>query len=934
MAEVAEFSGTEGHFRVRVRQHPRYVDMDKCIACGQCAEKCPKKVPDVYNERLVKRKAIYVPYSQAVPLKYVIDARQCIYFTKGRCGACAKVCPAGAINFDDRERDITLSVGAVILAPGFRSFDPAGLDVLAYDRCADVVTALEFERILSATGPYSGHLLRPSGGKRENPPEKIAWVQCVGSRDINRCDNGYCSAVCCMYAVKQALMAKDHSRTPLDCAVFFMDMRTQGKDFERYFESARTAGVRFLRSRIHSIAPLAGSPDLLLRYAQEDGGVAEEIFHMVVLSTGLEIDCEVSELAEKMGIALDRNRFVPSDSFQPVGTSIPGIYACGAFTGPKDIPQSVMEASAAASAATEKLAAVRNTRTRAPSRPTETDVSRRPPRIGVFVCNCGINIGGVVNVPQVAEYARTLPNVVYVEENLFTCSQDTQDKMAAVIRQQDLNRVVVAACTPRTHEGLFQETLISAGLNKYLFEMANLRNHDSWVHSREPQAATQKAKDLVRMATAKVSLQRPLAQSDLPLNRSALVVGGGLAGMTAALSLAEQGYPVHLVERSNTLGGNAARLLHAADGRPVPQRLGRLVRQIEDHRCITVYRNARVKTVEGFVGNFRTEIETKEKGICVEHGVAILAVGAREHRPQEYLYGEHPAVFTHLEFDDLLRRGDLRLNDIGDVVFIQCVGSREPQRPYCSKVCCTHTMQSALALKERNPTINVYVLYRDIRTYGKREEFYRRAREKGVLFFRYGPQDKPKVSTAGNRVQIEFSDPILRRRLAVEADFLCLATAVVANDNAALARRFKVPVDADGWLLEAHQKLRPVDFATEGIFLCGMAHYPKPIDESVAQGRAAAARAATYLARESIKVGGIVSHIDPRLCSGCKGCLEVCPFGAIDFNTESGTAEVNAALCKGCGACAAACPSEAPLLMGFTGQQLYAQIKNAFSETL
>ena len=530
LSEVSTISGEEGNFQVQVIQQPRYVDMNKCIACGQCADKCPKKVVDTYNEGLDKRKAIYVPYSQAVPLKYSIDPQACIYLTKGKCGACQKVCPTGAINFDDHEKQITITVGSVILAPGFKPHDPSRYDTYAYGESKNVVTALEFERILSATGPYFGHLVKPAEASKDDPPKKIAWIQCVGSRDINRCENGYCSSICCMIAVKQSMMAREHSSAPLDCAVFYMDMRTQGKDFDRYYEKAKQSGIRFIRSRIHSITPIDHGGDLVVRYVQNDGMPTEEQFDLVVLSTGLEIDSNLATLSARLGIELDPYRFVRSDSFHPVATSKPGIYACGAFTGPKDIPQSVMEASAAACAATEKLAPARNSLTNSVEAPAEKDVTRQPPRIGVFVCNCGINIGGVVRVPEVVEYAKSLPNVVYVEENLFTCSQDTQDKMTAIIEKEALNRIVIAACTPRTHETLFQETLINAGLNKYLLEMANIRNHDSWVHANNPEAATQKAKDLVRMAVAKTALLKPLQQADLPVTHSALVVGGGIAG--------------------------------------------------------------------------------------------------------------------------------------------------------------------------------------------------------------------------------------------------------------------------------------------------------------------------------------------------------------------------------------------------------------------
>jgi len=907
-------------------RHPRFVDMDKCIACGTCAEKCPKKVDDLYNERLIKRKAIYVPYSQTVPLKYAIDKDNCIYFKKGKCRACEKFCEAGAINFDDQETEITLNVGSLIMAPGFKSFDPSRYDTYSYTALPNVITSLEFERILSATGPFMGHLARPSD---EKEPEKIAWFQCVGSRDMNRCDNGYCSSVCCMYAVKQTVVAREHSKVPLDCSIFFMDMRTHGKDFDRYYENAKKEGVKFIRSRVHSVDSLPGTDDLLVHYVDDGGHLEKETFSMVVLSTGIEIDENVIELSKHLGIDLDQYHFTQSDSFHPVATSVPGIYACGAFTGPKDIPQSVMEASAAACAATERLAPARNTETRAVDTPQERDITREPSRIGVFVCNCGINIGGVVRVPEVAEFAKTLPNVVYVEENLFTCSQDTQDKMTEVIREKGLNRVVVAACTPRTHEGLFQDTLINAGLNKYLFEMANIRNHDSWVHADDPDAATEKAKDLVRMAVAKTDLLSPLQQTDLSVTQSALVVGGGVSGMTAALSLAHQGYPVHLIEKSDSFGGNALTLYRAHKGEEVATFVKDLVNELKSEDLITVHENSTITGVDGFIGNFKSQVTNGSSKEEIEHGVAIFATGAKEYKPDEYLYGKHRAVLTHSEMDQLFQNNDPRLIEARNVAFIQCVGSRNKEHPYCSKVCCTHTVESALEVKRRNPDADIYVFYRDMRTYGAREDLYRKARAEGVLFVRYSKDEKPVVSADGDEVTVEFRDPILDRKLAVHADILCLATAIVSHRDHAMAQFFKVPMDADGWFLEAHQKLRPVDFANDGVFLCGMAHYPKPIDESIAQAQAAASRALTVLAMDTIKVGGIVCSIDAELCSGCLACINVCPYGAISFNDDKQIAEINEALCKGCGACAATCPSEAPVLMGFNNKELYAQIKGA-----
>ena len=933
MSEVDSIQGEEGNFTVRVKMHPRYVDMDKCIACGQCAEKCPKKVDDEYNAGLNKRKAIYVPYSQAVPLKYCIDAENCLQLTKGKCGACEKICPAGAINYNDTGREVELNVGSLILAPGFKSYDPSALANLGYVGNPDVVTALEFERLLSATGPYQGHLVKPSSakGKKAIPvePKKIAFIQCVGSRDLSPKANPYCSSVCCMFAVKQAVIAQEHSNIPLDCAIFFMDMRTQGKDFDKYYENASASGVRFICARPHTVKKDHASQEISIEYMGENGEPLEEKFDLVVLSTGLVIDPETVALAQRLGLNLQEGGFLKTSGFSPVASSRPGIYACGAFTGPKDIPQSVMEASAAAYAATASLAQGRHSCTSEPEVPPEIDLGHQPPRIGVFVCNCGVNIGAIVDVPQVAAYAKTLPNVEYVEENLFTCSQDTQDQISKVIRENNLNRVVVAACTPRTHEELFQETLVKAGLNKYLLEMANIRNHDSWVHTKDPEAATEKAKDLVRAAVAKAGLLSPLKETDLKMDQSALVVGGGVAGMSAALGLAKQGYPVHLVEKGGLLGGIALNLNRNYQGEDVGDFLSSLAEQVNEHPLITVLVNSKVQNVDGFVGNFRTTVQSGQDNKQIEHGVAILATGAGELATQEYLHGQHDGVVTLLELDRLFRERDQRVAKAGSVVFIQCVGSREPEHPYCSKVCCTHSIKSALEFKQANPETNVFVLYRDIRTYGLREALYQEARQAGVVFCRYTPQQKPEVKALESKLEVVFNEPLLDRMIAVEADLVCLAVATVPDREDQTARMFKVPVDGDGWLLEAHQKLRPVDFTNDGVFLCGSAHYPKPLEETITQSQAAVARALNYLSRSSIQVGGVVCQIATEMCSGCRACLEVCPFGAISFDEKQKVARVNQALCKGCGNCAAACPSEAPVLMGFNNQQIYAQIRGA-----
>ncbi len=916
-----------------VLRHPRFVDMEKCIACGTCAEKCPKKVDDEYNVSLAKRKAAYVPYAQAVPLKYALDKDHCIYFEKGKCRACEKFCPTQAIRFDDKEEKLTLSVGSVILAPGFQPFDPAQYETYRYASFPNVVTSMEFERILSSTGPFQGHLTRPSDGKA---PKSIAWLQCVGSRDVNHCDHPYCSSVCCMYAIKEAVIAKEHADHELDTAIFFMDMRTYGKDFEKYYDAAREKqGVRFIRSRIHSIEEDPDTRSLLLNYADSAGNAKTERFEMVVLSVGLETPKDLMDLAERLDISLNPDHFAQTGTFSPVETSRKGIYVCGAFQEPKDIPYSVMEASAAACEAKRLLAESRGTLIQEKAYPAEKDVSGEEPRIGVFVCNCGTNIGGVVNVPQVAAYARSLPGVGYVEENLFTCSQDTQDKMKEIIRKEGLNRVVVAACTPRTHEPLFQETLRDAGLNQYLFEMANIRNQCSWVHSKEKEEATAKAKDLVRMAVARAQLIQPLGRPTISVEDKALVVGGGVAGMTAAIGLADQGYTTFLVESSPVLGGQARRLLSTWRGEGISAALETLAHQLEEHPRIEVYLNAEIREGKGFVGNYETTLSQDGRDVVLKHGALIVAVGAEEWTPSEYLCGQDDRVFTHLRLDEALAAQDPKVTSAKKAVFIQCVGSREPERPYCSKVCCTHSVKAALKLKDLNPEMEVYVLYRDIRTYGQREELYREARRRGVLFIRYSLEQKPLLEKSGEELMVTVTDHVLGRPVRISADLLVLAAAIVPRDNAALAQMYKLPLNEDGFFMEAHAKLRPVEFATDGFFLAGMAHYPKPLEESIAQAKAAASRASVVLSKKQLMVEGVVSHVTEALCRGCGKCVEACPYGAITLVADEAgrmAAHVQEALCKGCGSCAVACPSGAASILHYDDREVLSMVAAALEK--
>jgi len=876
---------------------------------------------------LAKRKSAYVEYAQAVPLKYAIDDQTCIYFVKnGKCGACKKLCPTEAVDFDQKATTETLKVGSVVLSPGFEPFDPTGFDNYLYTKLPNVVTSMEFERMLSASGPSLGHVTRPSDGQ---DPKKIAWLQCIGSRDINRCDNAHCSSVCCMYAIKEAVIAKEHD-SELECAIFFMDMRTPGKEFERFYESARDkAGVRFERSRIHTIDPVGDSGDLQVRYVTESGELETEIFDMVVLSIGLQTSPETVALAEKLGIELTGGNFCKAPTFAPVTTNRPGIFASGAFQGPKDIPQAVIEASAAATAAGEILAEARGTNIVQAEKVPETNVAGDRPKIGVFVCRCGTNIAGVVDVPAVAEYAATLPYVDYTADNLYSCSQDSQETMAKIIKEEGLNRVVVAACTPKTHEPLFMETMTSAGLNKYLFEMANIRNHNSWVHKNDPELATEKAKDLVRMAVSKVALMQPLEEAQLDINQTAMVIGGGIAGMSAARSLARQGYETHIIEKGAQLGGQANKLYKTVIGEDIQKQLADLISDVEGQANIQVHLNTELKNVEGFVGNFKATLKNEAGDQELEHGVAIMATGAGALEPSEYEYGNDPRIITALDLDKKFITDDPALKELKTAVFIQCVGSREKDRPYCSRICCTHSVDNAVELKKRNPDMAVFILYRDIRTYGEKEQVYREAREAGVIFIRYALDNKPQVRIADGRLLVTATDHVLGRPMEIETDLLTLASALIPNRDERLANFFKVPLNDDGFFVERHAKLGPSEFATDGVFLCGLAHYPKPIDESIAQGQAAASRAITLLARKNIFTSGTVAESNPLNCSSCGVCVAICPYNAPAFTAEgpwAGRAEINPVLCKGCGLCVASCRSGALHLKGFDNNQIFAQI--------
>lgn len=937
LTDILEVKGEPGNYRVILRKRPRYVNIELCTGCGECVRICPvgkikeakketktKPVPDEFNLGLSNRPAIYIMYPQAVPNKATIDRENCIYFITGKCQACVRVCPTGAIDFNQKEEIIEINVGAIILSPGYEIFDPSVKEDLGYGKYPNVITSLQFERILAPTGPYGGKVLRPSDKKE---PERIAFIQCVGSREEKR---DYCSSVCCMYATKEAIIAKEHMGEVLKLVdIYFMDVRAFSKGFEEYFERAKEEGINYIRCRTPKIEEDPSTHNLKITYLTEGDKKITKEYDLVVLSVGLMPPKDAKEIADKFKIELNGFGFAKIEAFDPVKAK-EGIYISGVFSEPKDIPETVIQASAASSKVLSLLRDVRGTLIKSIEVPPEKDVSGEEPRIGVFVCHCGTNIAGIINVQEVAEYAKTLPNVVHSETLLYACSADAQVKIKEVIKEKNLNRVVVAACTPRTHEPLFQATLREAGLNPFLFELASIREHSSWVHMSEKEKATIKAKDVIRRAVAKIRLAEPLYPSKIPVIRKALVIGGGVAGMVSALEIANQGYEVFLIEKEKELGGNTRNLYYLLNGEDPQKFLKELIDKVKNNDKIKIITNARLESVEGSVGNFKTKIKVDGTFQEIEHGIIIVATGAQEYKPTEYLYGKDERILTQREIEEKIfkdREFKEKLKD-KTIVMIQCVGSRDKERPYCSRICCMQAIKNALKIKEISEDAEIYILYRDIRTYGFKEKYYTLSRQKGVRFIRFNENKKPEVKKENGKLVVSVYDEVLGIPFKIQADYLILSAGIVPNEDAKeISQLCKFPTTKEGFFLEAHMKLRPVDFQTDGLFLAGLAHFPKTLDETIVQAQAASGRAGIILSKDYIESEPYIAVVNEEKCSGCHVCIALCPYVAISFDKEKKVAKINEALCKGCGTCVGACPSKAIVQKHFRDEQIFEEIK-------
>ena len=922
LSRILELNGGPGRFTARVEKQPRYIDEEKCIACGKCAEKCPKKMPDPFNGELGTRKAAFLTFPQAVPLKYALDEENCLYLTKEKCGICKKICPAEAIEYDQKPEILQIDAGAVIISTGFELALTAKEGEFGYGRYRNVVTSLQYERMLSATGPYDGHLRRLSD---EKVPRKVAWIQCVMSRDPAR-NRPFCSSVCCMHAAKQAVLTRSHE-PDTETTIYFMDIRAHGKGFDDYIDRARFQhGVQYRRSMISQVYLNPENENLIIEtFDHHLNRKKEEEYDLIVLSSGFKPSDGFIDLAKQLGLVMNPYGFLATEFDEPVATSRPGVFVCGGIEAPKDIPETVIQAGAAAAEASILLSAARNTEIVLDEIPDEKPTETTP-RVGVLVCHCGTNIAGVVDIQKVLDYVKTLPHVIFATDFMFTCSTETQQAIVELIKEQRLNRVVVAACSPKTHEPLFQDTLREAGLNPYLFELANIRDQCSWVHGNDPEKATEKSKDLIRASVSRAVQLEPLYESSYRVLNKGLVIGGGVAGMTAALTIADQGFHVHLVEKSDQLGGFARNLKFTLEGNSPASLIRYLTERVTHHPKISVYLKSRLISHAGHLGAFNGTVEKQGESIKIQYGTVIAATGGRPYKPTEYLYSQDERILTQVEFAKRLMEDPSWTRRLKRIVMIQCVGSREPGFPYCSRVCCAAAVKNSIKLKEMNPGAQIVVLYRDVRTFGFKELYYLKARQKGVLFFRYIPEDKPEVYDENGKMIVDFTDRSSHQNFRVEPDLVVLSSGIRPDEGAKqIARLLKLSTTDEGFFLEAHVKLKPVEFATSGVFLAGLAHSPRFIEETVTMAKSAGQQAMKIICKEKLTTSAAVAVVQPDICAACLVCVRVCPYGA-PFINEEGVSQIPPSACMGCGICASECPANAIMLKHCTDDQIVAKI--------
>jgi len=913
LSSVDQLDGGAGDFQANLRIKPRGVKEELCTSCDRCAQVCPVEVPSGFNEGLEKRKAIYLRNPLAISSGYTIDWDACT-----KCGACVEKCPTGAIDLSQEEETRKLDVGAIVLSAGFEEFNPKPWTQYGYKRYPNVITSIQLERMLSASGPTGGEILRPSDNQ---PPRSIAFLQCVGSKTKER---DYCSSACCMYAIKEAILAKEKN-PELDIEIFYMDLRAFGKGYYRYYEQAKEEfGVKFTRCRIPTVKQDPTTDSLFFTAVAANGGLTRREFDLVVLSIGQIPSPRFFELSQVLGIELNKWGFCKTQELSPTETSKEGVFVCGSASTPKDIADTLVEASAAACQVSKLLSSQRGQLITTKDYPDELDLSQTEARVAIFLCSCGDEISSAVDMKGMLDFAKILHSVVYVEQISYLCQKDTLEQVKAKIKEHEANHVVFAACSDITYKKLFIDAIRDVGLNPSLLELVDFRELLSSINPDHKKQSMEKAKTLVTIASERVRTKEPLHLVPQNVEHQALVIGGGLAGLTAALSLAEQAFEVQLVERTAELGGNLRHIFSILEGGD-PQALRQdLINSVEENPLIHLHTETEVIKGSGYAGNFEVVLKDKNSANeLIRIGAIIIATGGEAYKPDEYCYNESERVVTQAELEEQMASGKLDALKLGSVIMIQCVGSRNEERPYCSRVCCSQALKNSLNLKDRNPEIDIVVLYRDLMSYGFKEEYYSQAREKGVLFINYDLDRKPEVASNGERPVVQTIEPTTGGVLKIETDLLVLSTGIVPNENNILAKMLNLELTEDGFFKEAEVKFRPVDFVNDGIFLCGLAHSPRGITETIAQAQAAAQRAASILSRERLESGRIVSEVNERRCSGCELCVSACPYNARFKDTDKGVVVVIEALCQGCGACVAICPSGAAKLRGFTDKQVF-----------
>ena len=897
--ELRSVAGEPGDFKLTCEVKPRFVDVDKCTRCGRCAEVCPVEIESEFGGGVEKRKAAYLPFPQALPRSYLIDAQACT-----RCGECVKACPAGAVNLDEAAQERRIEAGAVVLAFGFETFHGEHKGEYGFGRYANVVSSIQYERMLSFSGPTGGLPGRPSDGER---PKRVAFIQCVGSRDP-ACGKGYCSSICCMYATKQAVVSRERD-AGLETTVFYMDIRAMGKDYERYYDDARKKrGVRYLRSAVSTIRELQQDKRLVVQYGLDDGSLKEETFDMVVLSLGFTPPANVRSVADALGVRLNEDGFCQTEEFRPTATNVPGVFVAGAFREPRDIPETVVDASCAAADVSALLDQIEPV----DPGPPATTAKKLPEtfRIGVFLCDDKGALAETLAVDVLRECALAEPDVVLAEPVGVASLKQAAAGIVQRITDERLDRVVLAG-----HRGMTLRKRLDRAVADCVFECANIGEQCANVHLEDSDMATAKAMGLLRAAVAKARGAAPKQWGRKPLNTGVLVVGGGITGMTSALALGDQGFKVTLVEKSEILGGNAREAHYTLKGSDVPALVDEIVGRVESHSAIEVLLGAELGSLEGTWGKYRAGVRIGEEAPrVIEHGALIVATGAKPVVPDEYLFGEDSRVLTQRELEQRLADGslDTEHRTLKTVVMIQCVGSRDDKRPYCSRVCCTHAVKNLLKLKALNPDVAVYVLYRDVRTYGFYESYYHDARSRGALFIRYEPENKPRVTANGGSLKVSFLDPVAGDAIDVEPDLLVLSSGIEPReDSRQLGEIAGLAVNADGFFAEANPKSAPLDAVDRGKYFCGLCHSPNHIEDAICQGKAAAARASALLWEGYGDYAENQAHVNERRCSGCGLCVSACPYEARFLDAVTGKARVHEDLCKGCGTCVVTCPNAA-----------------------